>query len=126
MKYKIKQETKPTLTTFGKYKAVAVHGGTVDTRQIIDEVCENNPISEGAVIAVMMRLSEVVRRHLRRGDKVRLDDWGLMTRWTARRISAPGSTSAACACTSCPRAARASPSCIRTWRLSVSGRFSVE
>lgn len=78
MKYKIKQETKPTLTTFGKYKAVAVHGGTVDTRQIIDEVCENNPISEGAVIAVMMRLSEVVRRHLRRGDKVRLDDWGLM------------------------------------------------
>jgi len=28
MKYKIKKETKPTLKTFGKYKAVAVHNQT--------------------------------------------------------------------------------------------------
>ena len=78
MKYRIKQETKPMLSTFGKYKAVAVHSGTVDTRQIIKEVCENNPISEEADIAVIMKLSEVINRHLHRGDKVRLDDWGLM------------------------------------------------
>ncbi len=78
MKYEIKQETKPTLKTFGKYKAVTVHTDTVDTSQILKEVCENNPISEGAVVAVAMRLSEVISRHLRRGDRVRLDDWGLM------------------------------------------------
>ncbi|SHK49485.1 hypothetical protein [Xylanibacter ruminicola] len=30
MKYRIKQETKPTLPTYGKYKAVAVHYQTVE------------------------------------------------------------------------------------------------
>ena len=32
MKYKIVKETKPTLKTFGKYKAKAVHYGEVGTR----------------------------------------------------------------------------------------------
>ena len=78
MKYRIKKETKPTLTTFGKYKAVASHYQTVETEQILKEVCEHNPISEGAVTAVIMKLSEVINRHLRNGDKVRLRDFGLM------------------------------------------------
>ena len=78
MKYRIKKETKPTLTTFGKYKAVASHYQTVETEQILKEVCEHNHISEGAVTAVIMKLSEVINRHLRNGDKVRLDEWGLM------------------------------------------------
>ena len=39
-KYKLKKETKPTLTTYGKYKAVAVHNQTVETNQILKEVCE--------------------------------------------------------------------------------------
>ena len=34
MRYKIKKETKPTLSTFGKYKAVAVHNQTIESRQI--------------------------------------------------------------------------------------------
>jgi len=34
MRYKIKKETKPTLPTFGKYKAVAVHNQTVDSKVI--------------------------------------------------------------------------------------------
>ena len=78
MKYRIKKETKPTLTTFGKYKAVASHYQTVETEQILKEVCEHNPISEGTVTAVIMKLSEVINRHLRNGDKVRLRDFGLM------------------------------------------------
>ena len=78
MKYQLKQETKPTLKTYGKYKAVAVHGNTVDTHDIISEICQNNPISEGAVVAVLSQLSAVVSRHLRRGDRVRLDDLGLL------------------------------------------------
>ena len=34
MKYKLQQETKPKLSTFGKYKAVAVHQQTVGTKDI--------------------------------------------------------------------------------------------
>lgn len=55
MKYRIKQETKPTLPTYGKYKAVAVHYQTV-----------------------LLSLAEVINSHLREGDRVRLEDWGLM------------------------------------------------
>ena len=78
MRYKIVKETKPTLKTFGKYKAKAVHNGEVGSRHIRDEVSERLGISEGAVEAVMICLSNVISHHLRRGDKVRLDTWGLM------------------------------------------------
>ena len=79
MKYKIVKETKPSLSTFGKYKAVAVHERTLDTKKIIEEVKERNGfLSEGTVEAVLIGLSEVINRHLRNGDKVRLVDWGLM------------------------------------------------
>ena len=37
MKYRIKKETKPTLLTYGKYKAVAVHNQTIESRQIYEE-----------------------------------------------------------------------------------------
>ena len=79
MKCKIVKETKPSLSTFGKYKAVAVHERTLDTKKIIEEVKERNGfLSEGTVEAVLIGLSEVINRHLRNGDKVRLDDLGLM------------------------------------------------
>ena len=71
MKYKIVKETKPSLSTFGKYKAVAVHERTLDTKKIIEEVKERNGfLSEGTVEAVLIGLSEVINRHLRNGDKV--------------------------------------------------------
>lgn len=78
MKYKLKKETKPRLTTFGKYKAVAVHRQTVDTQRILKEVAERDGISEAEVLTVMIGLSSVINKHLRQGDKVRLDTWGLL------------------------------------------------
>jgi predicted histone-like DNA-binding protein len=78
MKYELKKETKPTLSTFGKYKAVARHHQTIETEQLIKEVCENEPYSEGTVEAVAWKLANVINRHLREGDKVRLKDFGLM------------------------------------------------
>ena len=55
MKYKIVKETKPSLSTFGKYKAVAVHERTLDTKKIIEEVKERNGfLSEGTVEAVLI------------------------------------------------------------------------
>jgi len=78
MKYQMKKETKPTLATFGKYKAVACHHETIETEQLIKEVCASEPLSEGTVITVLWKLAKVINRHLRAGDKVRLKDFGLM------------------------------------------------
>ena len=46
--------------------------------KIITETAERLGLSEGNVLSVMMGLSSVINRHLRNGDKVRLDSWGLM------------------------------------------------
>ena len=40
MKYRIKKETKPTLPTYGKYKAVAVHYQTVESKQFVNETAQ--------------------------------------------------------------------------------------
>lgn len=78
MKYKIKKETKPTLANYGKYKAVASHHQTVEYGQILKEVCVPNFVDELVANAVISKLSEVISRHLRNGDKVRLKGFGLM------------------------------------------------
>ena len=78
MRYKLKKETKPTLKTFGKYKAGACHPETIDTRRIVKELCRQEGVSAGTVYNVLIALSEVVSRHLRQGDNVRLARWGLM------------------------------------------------
>ena len=72
MKYKIKKETKPKLSTFGKYKAVAVHEQTIDSRQICKEAAKRLGTGEGDVHGVMLALASVVNSHLRNGDRVRL------------------------------------------------------
>ena len=78
MRYRIKKETKPTLPTYGKYKAVAVHDQTIDSRQIAEEATRGMTISAGVLEGILMNVAEVVRRHLRNGDKVRLKDIGLL------------------------------------------------
>jgi len=78
MRYKIKKETKPTLSTFCKYKAVAVHNQTIESRQIYEEAARHMNISGGALEGLMMTVAEVVRRHLQNGDKVRLKEWGML------------------------------------------------
>ena len=78
MKYRIKKETKPTLKTFGKYKAVAVHNQTIESRELFEEAARHMTISGGVLEGMMMTVAETVRRHLQNGDKVRLKDFGLM------------------------------------------------
>ena len=50
MKYKLQQETKPKLSPFGKYKAVAVHQQTVGTKEITEECVEKKKHIRGARI----------------------------------------------------------------------------
>jgi predicted histone-like DNA-binding protein len=78
MKFRIKKETKPKLSTFGKYKAVAVHYQTIDSKQICKETAQRMGTTEGTIHGVLISLAEVVNRHLREGDKVRLPEWGML------------------------------------------------
>ena len=78
MRYRIKKETKPTLPTFGKYKAVAVHNQTIESRELYEEAARRSGVSGGVLEGLMMTVAETVRRHLKNGDKVRLKDFGLL------------------------------------------------
>lgn len=78
MKYKIEKETKPRLSTFGKYKAVAVHQQTVESREIYREAAQRMGTSEANVLGVMLSVAEVIKSHLRKGDRVRLENLGMM------------------------------------------------
>lgn len=78
MKYRIKKETKPTLPTFGKYKAVAVHDKTVTSKQIFKETAARSQLQEININAVMLSVIDVINQHLRDGDRVYLDGWGTM------------------------------------------------
>ena len=78
MKYKIKKETKPTLSTFGKYKAVAVHDKTVDSKQIYEETAQRAHLQELNINAVMLSVIDVINQHLRDGDRVYLKGWGTL------------------------------------------------
>ena len=78
MKYRLKKETKPALPTYGKYKAVAVHYHTVESRQLIKEAAQRMGTHPSNVLAVISTVAEVVNNHLREGDRVRLENWGMM------------------------------------------------
>ncbi len=80
MKYRIEKETKTALPTYGKYRAKAIHQHTIDTRQLIDELAKRSRSNMDASIIkpVLIGLSEIIMEHLRNGDKVKLDEFGLM------------------------------------------------
>ncbi len=80
MKYKIEQQNKPTLPSHGKYMAKAVHQNTIDTRQLIDELARRSRsgMDESIIKPVLIGLSEIIKDHLRNGDRVKLDEFGLM------------------------------------------------
>ena len=79
MRYRIKKETKPTLPTYGKYKAVAVHNQTIESRQLFEEAASRGmSISGGVLEGLMMTVAETVMRHLKMGDRVRLKNFGLL------------------------------------------------
>ena len=80
MKYTIEQQNKRTLPSHGKYMAKAVHQNTIDTRQLIDELARRSRsgMDESIIKPVLIGLSEIIKDHLRNGDRVKLDEFGLM------------------------------------------------
>ncbi len=53
MKYRIKKETNPTRPTCGKYKSVAVHYHTVDSKQLIKETAQRMGTHTSNVIGAL-------------------------------------------------------------------------
>ena len=78
MKYKIVRENKPTLKNYGRYKAVAIHFQTIEAEQVAQEVQDNCSAKRSDVELVLGELLEVLARHLKQGDRVRLKYIGLM------------------------------------------------
>ena len=78
MKYKIVRENKPTLKNYGRYKAVAMHFQTIEAEQVAQEVQDNCSAKRSDVELVLGELLEVLARHLKQGDRVRLKYNGLM------------------------------------------------
>jgi len=78
IKYRIKKETKPTLATYGKYKAVAVHYQTVDREMLLEGIANRCRVDKANTISVLLALADTVNDFLRQGHRVRLPEWGLM------------------------------------------------
>ena len=78
MKYKLVKETKPRLSTIGKYKAKAVHNEEEGEKEIMEEAARRLVVDDSVIHAVLLSLSHVINTHLRYGDKVRLDSFGMM------------------------------------------------
>lgn len=78
MKYILRKGTKSSMPSYGKYKAVAIHADTVTQEEIEAEAERNCTVTKADVKAVMNEVMAVIRRHLQNGDRVRLEDWGIL------------------------------------------------
>lgn len=78
MKYKIVRENKPTLKNYGRYKAVAMHFQTISPEEVEQEIEDNCSAKSSDVKLVLNELSQVLQRHLKLGDRVRLEGLGLL------------------------------------------------
>ena len=78
MKYYLRKETNPQRKSYDRWSAVAVHDETISQQQIEREVQANCSAKVSDVKLVMTDIIETIERHLKRGDRVRLDYWGLM------------------------------------------------
>jgi len=78
MKYKLVKENHSMLKNFGRYRAKAVHHNTIDPEQLCREIEANCSAKASDVKLVLAELSDTLMRHLRNGDRVRLEDLGLL------------------------------------------------
>lgn len=78
MDYKIVKGTKPTLASYNKYTAKAVHYNTLTAKQLEEEIEHNCTATAADVILVLSALQDVLMRHLKDGDKVELPSIGTL------------------------------------------------
>lgn len=76
VRYKLYQEMRSTSKNRGKWYGRAVINGIVGLDEISQEIQDNTTAKQADVYAVLKELVNVMRHHLRNGDKVVLDDFG--------------------------------------------------
>lgn len=72
MKYSIIKGTKPTLPSYNRYTAKAIHMNTITARMLEEEIQSRCSATTSDVILVLGTLQDVIIQHLQRGDKVEL------------------------------------------------------
>ncbi len=77
MNYKLMRQNKPVLPNYGKFKAVAVHCNTIGQREVEQEIQDNCSAKASDVRMVLAEFAAVLNKHLRNGDRLRLDRLGL-------------------------------------------------
>jgi len=91
MKYKIVRENKPTLKNFGRYKAAAMHFQTITPEMVAQEIQDNCSAKASDVELVLSELSAVLLRHLKAGDRVRMNHIGLLKlEIESEKVDTPG------------------------------------
>lgn len=78
MRYKLVKGTNPTIPSFGKYVAKAIHPTTVSAENICAEIERNCSAKKSDVILVLTELQDVIISHLQRGDRVELPSLGTL------------------------------------------------
>ena len=63
---------------YGRYKAVAIHFQTISPEEVEQEIEDNCSAKSSDVKLVLNELSQVLQRHLKQGDRVRLEGLGLL------------------------------------------------
>lgn len=78
MRYKLVMGTNPTIPSYGKYVAKAIHPTTISAESICEEIERNCSAKKSDVILVLTELQDVITRHLQDGDRVELPAIGTM------------------------------------------------
>lgn len=78
MKIQVKKKTNPTIPSYGKYAAKAVHERTITADMIQKEIEQNCSARQSDVLLVLTELHEVLINHLQDGDRVELPAIGTL------------------------------------------------
>lgn len=78
MKYRITKGTKPTLPSYNRYTAKAIHLNTITARMLEEEIQSRCSATTSDVLLVLGALQDVIVDHLQRGDKVELPYLGTL------------------------------------------------
>lgn len=78
MNYKIEKKNNPTIPSYGKYAAKAVHLNTLTAKELEKEIQRNCSARVSDVVLVLNELQDVLLQHLKAGDKVELPAIGTL------------------------------------------------
>ena len=90
MEYKLVKGTNPTIPSYGKYVARAVHNNVITAHELALEIQNNCSAKKSDVLLVLTELQDSLIRHLQAGDKIELPAIGtLKLEMDSRTVDSP-------------------------------------